>query len=80
MSKSFTTAEVAKHKDEKEGFYVIIDTGVYNVTGRFSLPAPGFYAPLAPDGRRRRKRGGFSPAPPPPPRSLSLVSLCARAE
>ena len=43
MSKSFTTAEVAKHKDEKEGFYVIIDTGVYNVTGRF---LPKFYAPL----------------------------------
>ncbi|KAL1845244.1 hypothetical protein VTK73DRAFT_818 [Phialemonium thermophilum] len=32
MSQTFTAAEVAKHKDEKEGFYVIIDGNVYDVT------------------------------------------------
>lgn len=31
MSKTFTTAEVAKHKDEKDGMYIIIDSGVYDI-------------------------------------------------
>ncbi|KAK1771038.1 cytochrome b5-like heme/steroid binding domain-containing protein [Phialemonium atrogriseum] len=31
MSQTFTVAEVAKHKDEKEGMYIIIDGGVYDV-------------------------------------------------
>lgn len=31
MSKTFTAAEVAQHKDEKEGMYIIIDSGVYDV-------------------------------------------------
>ncbi|KAK5658567.1 hypothetical protein OQA88_1960 [Cercophora sp. LCS_1] len=31
MSKTFTKAEVANHKDEKEGMYIIIDDGVYDV-------------------------------------------------
>jgi hypothetical protein len=34
-SKTFTVSDVAKHKDEKEGgMYIIIDTGVYDVTGQ----------------------------------------------
>lgn len=33
MSKSFTKAEVAKHKDEKEGMFIIVDDGVYDVAG-----------------------------------------------
>ncbi|KAH8881575.1 cytochrome b5 [Thozetella sp. PMI_491] len=32
MSKSFTVAEVAKHKDEKEGMFIIVDKGVYDIT------------------------------------------------
>ena len=31
MSKSFTIAEVAQHKDEKEGMYIVIDGAVYDV-------------------------------------------------
>lgn len=34
MSKSFTVSDVAKHKDEQEGIYIIIDTSVYDVTGK----------------------------------------------
>ncbi|KAK1754647.1 cytochrome b5-like heme/steroid binding domain-containing protein [Echria macrotheca] len=33
MSKTFTKTEVAAHKDEKEGMYIIIDDGVYDITG-----------------------------------------------
>ncbi|EPE10192.1 cytochrome b5 [Ophiostoma piceae UAMH 11346] len=33
MSKSFTVAEVAKHKTDEAGLYTIIDGGVYDVTG-----------------------------------------------
>ena len=33
MSKQFTTAEVAKHKSEADGMWIIIDNGVYDVTG-----------------------------------------------
>lgn len=33
MSKSFTVAEVAKHKDEKDGgMYIIVDDGVYDIS------------------------------------------------
>ncbi|KAK0638752.1 putative cytochrome b5 protein [Cercophora newfieldiana] len=33
MSKTFTKADVAAHKDEKEGMYIIVDDGVYDITG-----------------------------------------------
>jgi cytochrome b involved in lipid metabolism len=33
MSKTFTTAEVAKHTTPEAGMYIIIDSGVYDVTG-----------------------------------------------
>ncbi len=37
MSKSFTVAEVAKHKDDKDGVYIIIDSAVYDITGKHPL-------------------------------------------
>lgn len=40
MSKQFTTAEVAKHKTEADGMYIIIDSGVYDVT-KFADEHPG---------------------------------------
>ncbi|KAE9378364.1 cytochrome b5 [Stipitochalara longipes BDJ] len=33
MSKSFSVADVASHKDADSGLYIIIDDGVYDVTG-----------------------------------------------
>lgn len=36
MSKTFTKADVASHKDEKNGMYIIIDDGVYDVAGMCS--------------------------------------------
>jgi cytochrome b involved in lipid metabolism len=32
MSKSFTTAEVAKHKDDAEGYWLIIENDVYDIS------------------------------------------------
>ena len=34
MSKTFTVAEVAKHKTEDAGQYIIVDNGVYDITGK----------------------------------------------
>jgi len=33
MSKSFSVADVATHKDADSGIYIIIDENVYDVTG-----------------------------------------------
>jgi cytochrome b involved in lipid metabolism len=38
MSKTFTPADVATHKDASSGLYIIIDDGVYDVTSTFPLP------------------------------------------
>lgn len=35
MSKSFTAKEVAEHKTDDKGLYLIIDDGVYDVTSKF---------------------------------------------
>lgn len=32
MSKSFSKKEVADHKTEADGIYIIVDDGVYDVT------------------------------------------------
>ncbi|KAH8586693.1 cytochrome b5-like heme/steroid binding domain-containing protein [Bisporella sp. PMI_857] len=32
MSKQFTTADVASHKDADAGMYIIVDDGVYDIT------------------------------------------------
>lgn len=32
MSKSFTPAEVAEHKSPEKGMYIIVDSGVYDIT------------------------------------------------
>lgn len=34
MSKTFTTTEVAGHKDADKGMYIIVDEAVYDVTGK----------------------------------------------
>jgi hypothetical protein len=33
MSKTFSASEVAAHKDAEKGMYIIIDEGVYDITG-----------------------------------------------
>jgi len=33
MSKQFTVADVASHKDADSGMYIIVDESVYDVTG-----------------------------------------------
>jgi len=33
MSKSFSVADVASHKDASSGMYIIVDENVYDVTG-----------------------------------------------
>lgn len=37
MSETYTTAEVQKHKDEANGFWLIVENDVYNVTSMISL-------------------------------------------
>ncbi|KAI4867322.1 cytochrome b5 [Hypoxylon rubiginosum] len=32
MSKTFTAKDVADHKDEKNGMYIIVDSSVYDIT------------------------------------------------
>ncbi|KAI1211787.1 cytochrome b5 [Annulohypoxylon truncatum] len=32
MSKRFTAKDVAEHKDEQNGMYIIVDSGVYDIT------------------------------------------------
>ncbi|KAI1466024.1 cytochrome b5 [Daldinia caldariorum] len=32
MSKTFTAKDVAEHKDEQTGMYIIVDSGVYDIT------------------------------------------------
>ena len=40
MSKTFTTADIAKHKDDENGYWVIIETKVYDVTSNLSPLIP----------------------------------------
>lgn len=40
MSNQYTVADVAKHKDEKEGMWIIVDSGVYDITSEQCLPKP----------------------------------------
>ncbi|KAG6358596.1 hypothetical protein INS49_012114 [Diaporthe citri] len=32
MSNQYTVADVAKHKDESNGMWIIVDSGVYDIT------------------------------------------------
>lgn len=34
MSSSFSTAEVAKHKDDGNGYWLIIENDVYDITSK----------------------------------------------
>lgn len=38
MSNQYTVADVAKHKDESNGMWIIVDSGVYDITSEHSLP------------------------------------------
>lgn len=40
MSKSFSVAEVAEHKDAEKGMYIIVDEGVYDVTSNSPYTSP----------------------------------------
>lgn len=37
MSQQYSTADVAKHKDEENGMWLIVENDVYDVTSEFSL-------------------------------------------
>jgi hypothetical protein len=37
MSRSITTTEVAKHKDDGSGYWVIIEDGVYDLTCNYLI-------------------------------------------
>jgi len=43
MSKSFSVADVATHKDAEGGMYIIIDENVYDVAGLSPLIPPLFF-------------------------------------
>lgn len=38
MSETYTTAEVGKHKDEANGFWLIVENDVYDVTSTTTEP------------------------------------------
>lgn len=38
MSNQYTVADVAKHKDESNGMWIIVDSGVYDITSEQCLP------------------------------------------
>ena len=40
MSKSFSTAEVAKHRDDDNGYWLIIENDVYDVSSKFTRLLP----------------------------------------
>ena len=45
MSKTFTTADVAQHKDEANGYWLIVENDVYDVSSM--LRPPLFFLSLA---------------------------------
>lgn len=60
MSKTFTTADVAAHKDAESGLYIIVDENVYDVTGTSPFPFCALAA-LGPHcARKERKKGANS--------------------
>lgn len=38
MSNQYTVADVAKHKDESNGMWIIVDNGVYDITSEHRPP------------------------------------------
>jgi hypothetical protein len=40
MSKTFSVADVAAHKDAENGMYIIVDENVYDVTGKIAPISP----------------------------------------
>lgn len=38
MSQTYSTAEVAKHKDEENGMWLIVENDVYDITSKRGRP------------------------------------------
>jgi hypothetical protein len=63
MSQTYTTADVAKHKDAENGFWLIVENDVYDVTSKSALPFPIVTSRVIPtcvlkglaDGRHSRR-------------------------
>ena len=41
MSNQYSVADVAKHKDESNGMWIIVDNGVYDITSEQFPPPAG---------------------------------------
>lgn len=52
MSQTYTTADVAKHKDAENGFWLIVENDVYDVTSK-RMPFPLLFPPAMPPAARR---------------------------
>jgi hypothetical protein len=48
MSKTFSVADVASHKDASSGMYIIVDENVYDVTSMLIFPLPWSLSPYCP--------------------------------
>lgn len=43
MSKTFTTADVSPHKDDSNGYWIIVENDVYDLTSKPTLPPGSTY-------------------------------------
>lgn len=60
MSKTFTKKDVAEHKTEDQGIWIIVDDGVYDITSTSSPMTLPVGATGAPTVARRLGRGKVS--------------------
>lgn len=40
MSQTYTTADVTKHKDDENGYWLIVENDVYDVSSKYREPSP----------------------------------------